>query len=32
MPTQDALDSTDRRNKVILLCQARALGDVTVDA
>jgi glycine betaine catabolism B len=32
METQDALDSADRRNNVILLCQARALGDVTLEA
>jgi glycine betaine catabolism B len=32
METQDALDSEDRRNKLILLCQARALEDVTVEA
>jgi ferredoxin len=32
METQDALDSVDRRNRSILLCQARALEDVTVEA
>ena len=32
METQDALDSADRQNSLILLCQARALEDVTVDA
>jgi ferredoxin-NADP reductase/DMSO/TMAO reductase YedYZ heme-binding membrane subunit len=32
METQDALDSADRRNNTILLCQARALEDVTVEA
>jgi glycine betaine catabolism B len=32
METQDALDSADRRNNVILLCQARALEDVAVEA
>ena len=32
METQDALDSDDRRNNIILLCQARALEDVTVEA
>jgi len=32
METQDALDGADRRNNVILLCQARALEDVTVEA
>jgi ferredoxin-NADP reductase/DMSO/TMAO reductase YedYZ heme-binding membrane subunit len=32
METQDALDNVDRRNNAILLCQARALEDVTVEA
>jgi ferredoxin-NADP reductase/DMSO/TMAO reductase YedYZ heme-binding membrane subunit len=32
METQDALDSVDRQNNTILLCQARALEDVTVEA
>ncbi len=32
METQDALTSDDRRNNVILLCQAQALEDVTVEA
>ncbi len=32
METQDALDSADRRNNIILLCQARALEDVTLEA
>jgi ferredoxin-NADP reductase/DMSO/TMAO reductase YedYZ heme-binding membrane subunit len=32
METQDALDNADRRNNIILLCQARALEDVTVEA
>ncbi|HTU03256.1 MAG TPA: ferric reductase-like transmembrane domain-containing protein [Candidatus Sulfotelmatobacter sp.] len=32
METQDALDTADRRSNIILLCQARALGDVTVEA
>jgi ferredoxin-NADP reductase/DMSO/TMAO reductase YedYZ heme-binding membrane subunit len=31
METQDALDAGDRRKKIILLCQARALEDVTVE-
>jgi ferredoxin-NADP reductase/DMSO/TMAO reductase YedYZ heme-binding membrane subunit len=31
METQDALDAADRRNQVILLCQARALEDVIVE-
>ncbi len=31
METQDALTSDDRRNNLILLCQAHALEDVTVD-
>ena len=32
METQDALNSVDRQNNTILLCQARALEDVTVEA
>ncbi len=32
METQDALTSDDRRNNIILLCQAQALEDVTVEA
>ena len=32
METQDALDGVDRQNNTILLCQARALEDVTVEA
>jgi len=32
METQDALTSDDRRNNLILLCQAQALEDVTVEA
>jgi len=32
METQDALTSDDRRNNFILLCQAQALEDVTVEA
>lgn len=32
METQDALDDADRRANFILLCQARALEDVTIDA
>lgn len=32
MPTQEALDIADRRDNIILLCQARALEDVTVEA
>jgi ferredoxin-NADP reductase/DMSO/TMAO reductase YedYZ heme-binding membrane subunit len=32
METQEALDNSDRRNNIILLCQARALEDVTVNA
>jgi glycine betaine catabolism B len=32
METQDALDGVDRNNNTILLCQARALEDVTVEA
>jgi ferredoxin len=32
MEIQDALESVDRRNNTILLCQARALEDVTVEA
>ena len=31
METQDALTSDDRRNNFILLCQAQALEDVTVE-
>jgi len=31
METQDALDSVDHRNNIVLLCQAIALDDVTVD-
>lgn len=31
MHTQDALDAADRRNQIILLCQARALENVTVE-
>jgi ferredoxin-NADP reductase/DMSO/TMAO reductase YedYZ heme-binding membrane subunit len=31
METQDALDAADRRNQIILLCQARAIEDVTVE-
>jgi ferredoxin-NADP reductase/DMSO/TMAO reductase YedYZ heme-binding membrane subunit len=31
METRDALDSTDQRNNIILLCQALALDDVTVE-
>lgn len=32
METQEALDDTDRQNNIILLCQARPLEDVTVNA
>ena len=32
METQDALTSDDRRNNIILLCQAQALENVTVEA
>ncbi len=32
MPTQDALSGDDRGNNIILLCQAQALEDVTVEA
>ncbi|MGO9113184.1 MAG: ferric reductase-like transmembrane domain-containing protein [Thermoguttaceae bacterium] len=32
MQTQDALTSDDRRNNIVLLCQAQALEDVTVEA
>jgi glycine betaine catabolism B len=32
METQDALDNNDRKKNIILLCQARVLEDVTVDA
>ena len=32
MEIQEALDRTDRRNNIILLCQARVLDDVTVNA
>ncbi len=32
METQEALTSDDRRNNIILLCQAQALEDVTVEA
>lgn len=32
MPTQDALTSADRQNNIILLCQARPLSDVTLNA
>jgi ferredoxin-NADP reductase/DMSO/TMAO reductase YedYZ heme-binding membrane subunit len=32
METQEALTGDDRRNNVILLCQAQALEDVTVEA
>jgi ferredoxin len=31
METRDALDSVDQQNNIILLCQALALDDVTVD-
>jgi ferredoxin-NADP reductase/DMSO/TMAO reductase YedYZ heme-binding membrane subunit len=31
METQDALNAADRRNRIILLCQARALEDVVVE-
>jgi ferredoxin len=32
METQEALDSDDHQNNMILLCQARALDNVTVNA
>ncbi len=32
METQDALDNNDRQNNIILLCQARVLEDVTIEA
>jgi ferredoxin-NADP reductase/DMSO/TMAO reductase YedYZ heme-binding membrane subunit len=32
MDTQEALDESDRRNNIVLLCQARALEDVTLEA
>jgi hypothetical protein len=32
METQDALTGEDHRKNFILLCQARALEDVTVEA
>jgi len=32
METQDALDATDKANNVILLCQAKASENVTLDA
>jgi ferredoxin-NADP reductase/DMSO/TMAO reductase YedYZ heme-binding membrane subunit len=32
METQDALDETDKSNNLVLLCQAKATGNVTIDA
>lgn len=32
METQDALDDTDRSKNLILLCQAKSSGDVTIEA
>jgi ferredoxin len=32
MAVQDALTPADRSNRLILACQARAVGDVVIDA
>jgi ferredoxin len=32
MEVQDALTDEDRANDIILACQARSIGDLTVDA
>ena len=32
MEIQDSLDASEKQNQVILACQAKSTGDVTVDA
>jgi len=32
MEVQDSLDANDKKNNVILACQAKSTGDLSVDA